>query len=116
MHIHHLYAGPDGESHFRDVTIDWETEGPGGKFSACLPATGIIFRVAPEQYDYAWHTATQRQYLINLDAAVAISASDGETRVIGPGEVVLVEDTTGKGHCSRAVMGKMRHSVFITID
>jgi hypothetical protein len=28
------------------------------------------------------------------------AAMDGESRVIGVGEVILVEDTTGKGHLS----------------
>jgi hypothetical protein len=30
--------------------------------------------------------------------------------------VFLVEDTTGKGHISRAVEGKVRHSIFVTLD
>ena len=42
--------------------------------------------------------------------------TDGETRVIGAGEVFLVEDTHGKGHFSKAVEGKFRHSLFIPID
>ncbi len=42
--------------------------------------------------------------------------SDGETRVIGAGEVFLVEDVTGKGHLSRAVDGKLRHCIFVPID
>ena len=45
-----------------------------------------------------------------------ITASDGETRVIGAGEVLLVEDTSGKGHFSKAVAGKMRHSIFVPIE
>ena len=45
-----------------------------------------------------------------------ITASDGEKRVIGPGEVFLVEDTHGKGHLSKSVAGKMRHSIFVPID
>jgi len=46
---------------------------------------------------------------------VRLTASDGESRVIGAGEVILVEDTTGKGHLSKG-LGKMRHSLFIPID
>jgi hypothetical protein len=30
--------------------------------------------------------------------------------------VFLAEDTTGQGHISRAVDGKIRHSMFITLD
>jgi len=116
MHIHNLYANHNGESHFRDIEIAPASEGPGGKISARFPATGIIFRTTEGSYNYDWHPAPRRQYIINLDAAVKITASDGESRVIGPGEVLLVEDTRGKGHISQAVDGKFRHSVFVTLD
>ncbi len=70
-------------------------------------ARHLRLRVAP---------APRRQYIVNLDGAVEITASDGEKRIIGPGEVFLVEDTHGKGHFSKAVEGKMRHSLFIPIE
>ena len=38
------------------------------------------------------------------------------SRIIGAGEVILVEDISGKGHLSEAVGGKMRHSIFVPID
>ena len=69
----------------------------GSKLSKRLPATGIIFRETQAEHDIDWHPAPRRQYIINLDAGVKITASDGESRVIGVGEVILVEDTTGKG-------------------
>jgi hypothetical protein len=47
---------------------------------------------------------------------VQLTASDGESRVIGAGEVVLVEDVSGKGHLSKSVEGKLRHSIFVPID
>jgi hypothetical protein len=47
---------------------------------------------------------------------VQVTVSDGETRYIGPGEVFLLEDTTGKGHMSKNIEGKLRHSVFITLE
>ena len=116
MQIHNLYADAAGESHFRDIDIEWVEATPSGKFSKRLPATGIIFRQAPPTYDLDWHPAPRRQYIINLDAGVRITASDGESRVIGAGEVILVEDITGKGHLSKALDGKLRHCVFVPID
>ena len=89
---------------------------PARKLSARLPATGIIFRQTSGDYDLDWHPAPRRQYIINLDAGVEITASDGESRVIGAGEVILVEDVSGKGHLSKAVGGKMRHSIFVPIE
>jgi hypothetical protein len=116
MRIHNLYADENGETHFRDINVEPGTEGPDGKASRRLPATGIIFRTTEGSYNYDWHTASRRQYVINLDAAVKITTSDGEAPVIGPGEILLIEDTRGKGHVSQAVDGKFRHSVFITLD
>ena len=116
MRIHNIYVDDKGETHFRDVEVVWKHEGRGGKTSDTFPATGIIFRETPGSYDYEWHPAPRRQYIINLDGAVSIQASDGETRIIGAGEVLLVEDTSGKGHVSKAVEGKMRHSIFVPIE
>lgn len=116
MRIHNLYVDEAGESHFRDIEVEWKHEGRGGKTSDTLPATGIVFRETPGSYDYAWHTAPRRQYIVNLDAGVSIQASDGETRIIDRGEVILVEDTHGKGHFSKAIAGRLRHSIFVPVE
>jgi hypothetical protein len=44
-----------------------------------------------------------------------LTASDGEARVIGAGEVILVEDVSGKGHLSKSVQNTIRHSIFVPI-
>jgi hypothetical protein len=81
-----------------------------------LPATGVIFRETLAEHNLDWHPAPGRQDIVNLDAGVKITASDGESRLIGVGEVILVEDTTGQGHLSEHVEGKIRHSIFIPIE
>jgi hypothetical protein len=116
MRIHNLYTDATGQSHFRDIEVEWVEETRSGKLSGRLPATGIIFREVPPTYDLDWHPAPRRQYIINLDAGVEITASDGEARKIGAGEVILVEDTTGKGHLSKAIDNKIRNCIFVPID
>lgn len=116
MRIHNLYVDASGETHFRDVEVEYVESGPAGRLSRRLPASGIIFREVPPTYDLDWHPAPRRQYIINLDAGVQITASDGESRRIGAGEVLLVEDTSGKGHLSKALDGKLRHCIFVTLD
>jgi hypothetical protein len=116
MRIHNLYADAAGETHFRDIEVEWAEERNFSKLSARLPATGIIFRETSADYDLDWHPAPRRQYIINLDGAVQITASDGESRTIGAGEVVLVEDTSGKGHLSKSVGGRMRRSIFVPVE
>jgi hypothetical protein len=116
MHVHNLYADENGQSHWRDITIDWAQEGPEGKTSARQAAYGIIFRQTQAEHDRPWHPAPRRQYIVNLDAGVELTASDGEARVIGAGEVILVEDTHGQGHLSKSVNSQMRHSIFIPLE
>jgi len=88
MRIHNLYTDANGESHFRDI----ESNGPrsaaaAGSPNACLP-NGIILRdQSGERPRLAPGAAPQ--YIVNLDAGVRITASDGESRVIGAGEVLL---------------------------
>ena len=86
MRIHNLYCDANGESHWRDVDVEWIEERNFSKLSARLPATGIIFRETSGDYDLSWHPAPRRQYIINLDGGVQITASDGQARVIGAGE------------------------------
>ena len=116
MRVHNIYVDDAGETHWREIEVNWVEERRGSKLSARLPATGIIFRETSGDYDLDWHPAPRRQYIINLDAGVKITASDGEAREIGAGEVILVEDVHGKGHLSQSIGGKMRHSIFVPID
>lgn len=116
MKIHNLWVDDKGESHWRDIEVEYVEKTRAGRLSKRLPATGIIFREVQPDYDLDWHPAPRRQYIINLDAGVQITASDGEARKIGAGEVILVEDVHGKGHLSKAIDGKVRNCIFVPID
>ena len=116
MRIHNIYVDDKGESHWRDIEVEWAEERDFSKLSKRLPATGIIFRETSGNYDLDWHPAPRRQYIINLDGGVKITASDGVAREIGAGEVILVEDVRGKGHLSQSIGGKLRRSIFVPIE
>jgi len=116
MRIHNLYADEKGESHWRDIEVEWVETRNFSKMSKRLTATCVIFRETSGDYDLDWHPAPRRQYIINLDGGVKITASDGISREIGAGEVILVEDTHGKGHLSKSLGGKLRHSIFVPIE
>jgi hypothetical protein len=115
MRIHNLYTDANGESHFRDIEVEWAEERRGSKLSKRLPANGIIFRETKPENTVDWHNAPRRQYIVNLQSGVKITASDGESRVIGVGEVLLVEDVSGKGHLSEG-LGGLRRSLFIPVE
>ncbi|MCP4038452.1 MAG: hypothetical protein GY944_22535 [bacterium] len=117
MKITRIYTGDDGESHFEDVEVPLTDHGGGiGAISKLENATGVVFRETEGDYDFDFHNAPRRQYVINLDACVEIETGDGTRRVLEAGEILLAEDTTGRGHRSRSVDGKHRRSVFVTLD
>lgn len=116
MRITRLYTGADNESHFEDIEVALRDAGPIGLLSEIEPATGVIFRETAPDYDYTWHTAPRRQYIIMLSGEVEITVGDGATRRFGPGTILLAEDTTGRGHISRTVDGQTRRSIFVTLD
>ena len=41
MRIHNLYTDANGESHFRDIEVEWIEQRRGSKLSKRLPATGV---------------------------------------------------------------------------
>ena len=49
------------------------------------------------------HTTPQRQVFCLLQGSLEVTASDGDTRLFGPGTVLQLEDTSGQGHSTRIV-------------
>ncbi|MDF1568997.1 MAG: hypothetical protein RQ801_15180 [Spirochaetaceae bacterium] len=115
MRITRIWADKAGDSHYEDLEVELKDSGLIGRVSKGLPVSQMILRENEPGYDYDWHVAPRRQYIVMLSGLVEIQVSDGETRVFGPGEIVLVEDTTGKGHKSRSPDGKSRRSVFLPL-
>ncbi|MEO8038855.1 MAG: hypothetical protein ABI794_08785 [Betaproteobacteria bacterium] len=116
MTVVRLYTGSDGRSHFEDLQVPLKDGGKVGFLSERVRATGILFRETEGDYNYDFHTAPRRQYVVNLQGEVEIEVGDGTRRILRSGDVLLAEDTTGQGHISRAVKGKPRKSLFITLD
>ena len=113
--ITRLYSDENGESRFEDIEIPLEELGEIGALSEGIPAGEIIFREVAPTYDYNFHNAPKRQYIVLLDGEIEIETSLGEKRTFGPGEVLLAEDTQGKGHKTRNLQPIRRRSVFITL-
>jgi len=110
-----LYTGADGESHFEDIDIDLKAHGPGERRSELMKSGGILFRETQGTLDQAWHNAPARQFVITLRGKGEIEIGDGTKRVFGPGDIMLAEDLTGRGHITRGVGVEPRVSIFVTL-
>jgi hypothetical protein len=115
MNYVHLYTGPDGLSYFKDVEVALQSRGQGTELSELFPAKAMVMRRNTAEYELDYHTAPRRQFIINLTGTVEIVASGGETRQFGPGSIMLADDTTGKGHISKALTPE-RLSLFVHAD
>ena len=116
MMITRIYADDAGDSHFAEVEISLRDAGPIGMLSAPIPVSALIFRETAADYDYEWHNAPRRQYIALLGGEIEIEVTSGEVRRFSGGDVILVEDTTGRGHRTRTVDGRPRRSLFIAMD
>jgi hypothetical protein len=116
MKVTHLYTGKDGESHFEDLDISLDSGEGSEKLSKTIKATGIILRETTGGYNLDWHPAPRRQFVINLEGQVELMVKDGTKRILGPGDILLAEDTTGRGHISRAIKNQPRKSIYVTLD
>lgn len=116
MKITRIYADASGATHFEDVDVPLADHGAIGRLSTPHPVTDLIFRENDADYDYDWHCAPQRQYIVLLDGRIEIETSDGEKRRFGGGDILQVEDVTGKGHRTRTIDNRPRRSLFVTLD
>jgi hypothetical protein len=103
-----IYADSDGESHFKDVEVELQETNYAPPamplhVSSFIPAAECCFITMPPDWYGDWHPAPRRQFVIHLTGQIETRASDGETRTFGPGDILLMEDRSGKGHISRAV-------------
>ena len=115
MRVVRLYTGPDNKSHFDDIQIPLKDAGKVGFISELHKATGVVFRETTGDYNYEFHTAPRRQYVVNLEGEVEIEVGDGTRRILRTGDILLAEDTTGQGHISRAIGAGDRISLFIPL-
>jgi hypothetical protein len=102
-----LYAGLDGESHFEDtdvalVAVEFIPGRPRVDLSPPSSATATAFIRLPAGWDSGGrYNPPRRNFFVTLSGELEIEASDGQVRHLGPGAVLLAEDTSGKGHITR---------------
>ena len=80
-----------------------------------MACDGVWLRWTPGSYDYEWHNAPRRQLIASLNGHVEARVGSGERRTFGPGELLLAEDTKGRGHSTKSLDGAGRWSVFIAL-
>jgi hypothetical protein len=108
MQYTRVYSDEAGETHFALATIDMrmiQFAPPAAPMatSPFTPATRVTFLAPAAGWYGEPHPTPARQLFFCLAGEWEVTVSDGEQRRFGPGSVVLLDDTTGKGHATRIV-------------
>ena len=98
MGTYRMYTGDDGVAAWEEIDLDAVPDWLEG-----IDVTKIRFGSRAPGVLQDWHPAPQRQFVIILSGQLQIGFEDGSTKVFGPGDARLVEDTTGKGHTTIAL-------------
>jgi hypothetical protein len=79
-------------------------------------AAEVLFLLSATKFDSEPHPAPRRQWVVPLRGRLEVEVSNGERRRFGPGDLVFVADTTGKGHVSFSVGEPPFEVLFVPTD
>ena len=101
-----IVSTEDGGSAFEDAQVDLSEQQiaagvPPMSVGSLSSASGVMYLRSAE-FDSEPHPAPREQWVVMLRGAIEVQVSDGTRRRFGPGDLVFVTDTTGKGHVTIA--------------
>ncbi|KUG20998.1 MAG: cupin domain-containing protein [Methanomicrobiaceae archaeon] len=115
---HRIYEDEQGDSHFDLVTVEQRLSRaapPAAPFyvSEDRPASKYRFYSFEPGWIGELHPAPTRQFLALMSGAVEMETTNGAVTRLGPGDLVLLEDTSGRGHVTRNISDG--YSMFLVI-
>jgi uncharacterized cupin superfamily protein len=112
-----VVANEDGGSSFSDGAVSLATqhiaEGTPPMLAGPIPsAAGVIYlRTGP--FEGKPHPAPRRQWVVMLRGTLRVAVTDGTSREFRPGDLLLLEDTSGTGHVQTTVGDPPFEALFI---
>jgi quercetin dioxygenase-like cupin family protein len=114
-----VFSDSQGVTHFRDQHLPWkETQTTGSLPVLATPfldAAKIGFVRIPQSYRQDLHPAPAKQFVMVLSGRGELEVGDGERRTFGPGSVLLVTDTEGRGHRTTIPSGQDALLAFVPV-
>jgi hypothetical protein len=113
--ITRIFTGPDGKTKLEEFEVPLKSQGRGTELSELVPVTSVQFRRTNQDYSLDWHPAPRRQFVVTLAGESEIELDGGRKVRLGPGNILLAEDTTGQGHAGSGLAGRERISLIIPL-
>ena len=98
-----IFADEEGCSHFEIKNIELEAKNyappaPSLNASKLETANNSVFLELPVGWHGDWHPTPVRQWLILMTGTCEFTAWNGERATCMAGDVIMLDDVTGKGH------------------
>ena len=109
-----IWADEHGETHLEEVTVERVVIPAERGVAELWASLGVdvdrmqFLTVQAVDQRPAEHRAPRRQFVVFLDGWVRITTSDGDSRTLPAGAVVLADDVEGKGHVTELEPGARR--------
>jgi len=105
LRVTRLYTA-DGFSHFERINVKFAPV-PGEpntvlQSEPLITTKSYMVRCTPGFFS-DWHNADVRRYVITISGRAEVEVAGGQKFVLQPGEIVVAEDLTGKGHTFRVL-------------
>ena len=79
------------------------------------PKKSYIVRLTPGFFA-DWHNADVPRYVVTISGRAEVEVAGGQRFEARPGEIVLAEDLTGKGHTFRVLGNADWVALFVDMD
>ncbi|MGR6974909.1 hypothetical protein ACU639_35810 [Streptomyces cynarae] len=116
-----VFTDEAGESRFEEIRLPGdrrrsEVSTSVAWLSERIAVRGLVWRLVEEEAPPTVpHNAPRRQLIVPLSGRVELEISTGEVRTVPPGQMILVEDTTGTGHITRAADDSPRVTLMLEL-
>jgi 3-dehydroquinate synthase class II len=112
-----IVGADDGGSRFEDAEIQLTEQQvadgvPPMLVGGLSSSAGVMF-LRSAAFDSDPHPAPRPQWVVMVRGAIEVQVSDGTRRRFEPGDLVLVTDTTGRGHTTIAVGDPPFETLFV---
>ena len=116
-----LFADENGESHVEQLSVeynpvDYAPPAPPFGISERTAVTGSIHVNFPAGWTSELHPTPRRQLFVLLAGSFSGRASDNTVMSLAAGDVVLMEDTVGKGHTAEVIGDEDVHAMMIHLE
>lgn len=103
-----IYADADGISHMETHSIelkrnDYAPPAPALNLSEATSSSKCMFLELPVGWYGDWHPTPVQQWLVIMSGECEFEVEDGEKCLRKAGDVVRLDDKTGKGHQTRVI-------------